>query len=556
MDDYFNNHEKDDTLNTDANAADVHNDNEPNGTEAQPATDFGNSQINYGSAPDSAQFDNEASDNRYGTSPSGSAGSYTSPYGSPNQNPNQYGTAPNNGNNYGTSPNGSFNNGNIPPYGPGSQPPFGAPPKKPFNNKKNHSNTGKIVFAVLVCICIVISSIAIGISVKSDGGSSSKPETVTASENNAQKSNPNSNDSADPDVEQSPNTLSSYSGSGSMTPAQIYSAVKESNVAVIVYSNNEKAGEGSGIIAAVDTTGTYTYIITCAHVISTNGLSVQVMLSDKTELDAEIVGYDTKTDVGVLRVKKTGLTCAKFGDSDALTVGQSVYAIGNPGGSEFFGSFTEGMVSALDRPVATSSSSYDLPCIQHSAAINPGNSGGALVNEYGQIIGLNSSKIADTDYEDMGFAVPSNTVISIYKELVKNGYVSNRPMLGITYAAVSSDYTYSAIAWKNDLPYGSIVIASITEGSKLSSSDVKVGDIITSVNGKDLETTDVLLEVIEKSKVGDTLTLGVCRLNSNGSVNSTFTAKVKLVEDKGNNTVENSKETTTDAFSSYFPFGY
>lgn len=477
---------------------------------------------------------------------------YNNPTGAYNsQNSNSY--TPNNSYGGSYNNNGGYNN-SYP--GPNSDNRYGAPAynnqysKTPDENKKKNKK-GKSFFAVLICICIVIASVAIGISVSDNNSSDS---SSTKNEQSTNNSGASSNGSSDLDLEDSPLTFSEYSGEGAMTSEQIYQAVKNINVGVIVYSQNQQSGEGSGIIAGEDSTGTYTYIITAAHVISDSGISVQIQLDDGTEFDADIVGIDTKTDVGVLKVKKTGLPAATFGNSDKLSVGQKVYAIGNPGGTEFFGSFTNGLISAIDRPIASTSSSYDLPCIQHNAAINPGNSGGALVNEYGQVIGLNSSKISDTDYEGMGFSVPSNTVIEIFNKIVEYGYVTNRPMLGITYYAVSSDYTYSAIAWKNNLPYGSIVIASISGNDSLTNSGIQVGDVITAVNGKNLDSTDVLLETIENGKVGDTLTLSVCRLSNNGSISSKFEATVTLVEDKGTSTTQ--EETVTDPFSSYFPFGY
>lgn len=436
--------------------------------------------------------------------------------------------------------NGNANNFGSQQY---TQTNYSAPRSTP--PKKKNKSIGKAVFAVIICLCIIVASVGIGSALMS-GNNDVTGVTDGDSQNNS---------AATPGVEQSPVSASEYSGSGSMTAEQVYKAVKDINVGIVVYSNNQKAGEGSGIVVGADSTNTYTYVLTAAHVISSD-YSVIVKFNDETEVDAEIVGYDTKTDVGVLRVKKTGYKGATFGDSSKLSVGQTVYAIGNPGGSQFFGTFTDGKVTAIDRPVTTSSTSaYDLPCIQHNAAINPGNSGGALVNEYGQVIGLNSSKIADTDYEGMGFSVPINTVLSIYNDIVSHGYVTNRPMLGITYYAVSSDYTYSAIAWRNNLPYGSVVIKTINQSSDLANKNVQSGDIITAVNGTKLDTTDVLLEAIEKSSVGDTLTLSICRLNNNGSVNSTFDVKVTLVEDKGDNTVENTTEQGTDNFSNYFPFG-
>lgn len=461
---------------------------------------------------------------------------YNTPY-NPQQNQSPYNQAPYNA--------GNNQYSNIPQY---PQTAYQNPNPAPKKNK----NTGKNIFVALVCACIVIASVAIGVSVTNDNDNNVKTEQ---GDKGSDKNNKNNSSGAVAKTEDSPITFSEYSGKGVMTPEQIYEEAKEINVGVIVYAQNQKVGEGSGIIVGEDKEKKNTYIITAAHVIADQGVSVQIQTFDGKEFDADIVGFDKKTDIGVLRVNKTGFKAATFGNSDKLNVGQKVYAIGNPGGTVFFGSFTNGIISAIDRPVASSASAYDLPCIQHNAAINPGNSGGALLNEYGQVIGLNSSKITDTDYEGMGFSVPSNTMLEIYNDIAKNGYVTNRPMLGISYYSVASDYTYSAIAWKNNIPYGSIVIAAMTEDSDLLKQGIKVGDIVTGVNGKPLDSTDVLLEVIESSKVGDTITLSVCRLNNSGAVSSKFEAKVKLIEDKGE-TATPQQPQTTDPFSSYFGNGF
>lgn len=493
----------------------------------------------------------------------------TAPVSAPQENPAPMGTAPS-GNTYGNQYGAPYTPPYTPPQTPYNQAPYnsantqyGAPqynaPKytqtayvNPAHTPKKKSKAGKSVFVALICICIIIASVAIGISVSDENDSNKKPQTEQGA--NGEKGDGNSS-GADANVEDSPISFSEYSGEGVMTPEQIYDEAKEINVGVIVYAQNQKVGEGSGIVVGEDDAKEYTYIITAAHVIADQGVSVQIQFSDESEIDADIVGYDSKTDVGVLKVKKTGLKAATFGNSDKLNVGQKVYAIGNPGGTVFFGSFTNGIISAIDRPIASSTSAYDLPCIQHNAAINPGNSGGALLNEYGQVIGLNSSKITDTDYEGMGFSVPSNTMIEIYNDIVANGYVTNRPMLGISYYSVASDYTYSAIAWKNNIPYGSIVIAAMTENSDLPNQGIKIGDIVTAVNGKALDSTDILLEVIEESEVGDTITLSVCRLNNSGAVSTKFDAEVKLVEDQGE-TATPQQEQTTDPFSSYFGNGF
>lgn len=468
----------------------------------------------------------------YGNNTNQNAQYGTSPYSQHNQ-PQPYTTTPYS--QYGTTPS-------------TTQQPISTYTAPVFENpvKKKQSKKGKRIFIILIALCVAVAAISIGLSV-SDGNSISNDGSGAQTEKI---------DGAVPSVEKSPYEEKEYSGSGAMTATQIYDAIKETNVGIIVYVQNQQAGEGSGII--VGEKAGYTYIITCAHVISGSGVNVQVQFYDQKEYSADIVGIDAKTDIAVIRVKKTGFKAATFGESDSLKVGATVYAIGNPGGTEFFGSLTNGIVSALDRPIATSENGYyDLPCIQHTAAINPGNSGGALVNEFGQVIGVNSSKISATDYEGMGFAVPAEKVLEIYNSIIKYGYVTNRPMLGIRYYAVSADSTYSALAWKNNLPYGSIVIASIATNSSVNETNIKVGDIVTAVNGKKLDDTQILLEIIEKAKVGDKLTLTIVRLNSEGSIATTFDAEVTLVEDKGN-TVYNEEPTQSSQQvpnSPFNPFG-
>lgn len=331
----------------------------------------------------------------------------------------------------------------------------------------------------------------------------------------------------------------------------VYKRVKDSSVGVLVYTRNQQSvySEGTGVVMGLNSDKTATYIVTCAHVIEANNAQIIVQTADGTQYDAVVVGTDAKTDIGLIRVNTTDLQPAEFAASEKIEVGDTVYAIGNPGGTQFFGSFTNGMVSAIGRPI-DSPVGYEVACIQHTAAINPGNSGGALVNEYGQVIGINSSKIASEEYEGMGFAVPTSTVKEIVDELIKNGYVSNRPVLGVNFMPATQNQTYSIIVKANKLPAGSIIISSIMNGSDLLNTEVKEGDMITAVNGKELDTYEVLLEVIENGKVGDVLTLTICRVDSNYNI-STFDVNVKLVEDSLTSTQQ--EETTDNGF--YFPFG-
>lgn len=326
-------------------------------------------------------------------------------------------------------------------------------------------------------------------------------------------------------------------------------------------SKNSLVGEGSGIIMGEDSSKKYTYIVTCAHVISevkTSGYTMTVTDYEGNNYDGILVGYDSKTDVGVIKIQKTGLTAAEFGDSSTLKKGQTVYAIGNPGGSEFFGSFTKGMVSAIDRPIS-SESGYEMKCIQHTTPINSGNSGGALMNEFGQVIGINSSKIVSTGYEGMAFAIPISDAKEIIDDIIANGYVTDRPKLGISYAAAEKYQQYAMVVKLKDLPSGSLVIASINSDSSLANSKVKVGDLIIGVNGEKLDTADVLLDKIENGKVGDKLKLEICRINSDYSVD-TFTVEATLVEDTGTSsetetTTQNQQQNDYD-WGQFFGSGY
>ncbi len=404
--------------------------------------------------------------------------------------------------------------------------------------KKGKGFKGFVIALVAVVVCVaVVLAVYPGLSKKSNTDTSSGDSTqLTLSE-----------------------TPTAKNTSSVPTSEEIASESEKFNVGIKLYgqaqsmfsssSSNSLVGEGSGIIMGEDSSGKYTYIITCAHVISdvkTSGYTMTVTDYEGNNYDGILVGYDSKTDVGVIKIQKTGLTAAKFGDSSLLKKGQTVYAIGNPGGSEFFGSFTKGMVSAIDRPIS-SESGYEMKCIQHTTPINSGNSGGALMNEYGQVIGINSSKIVSTGYEGMAFAIPISDAKEIIDDIIANGYVTDRPKLGISYAAATKYQQYAMIVKLKDLPSGSLVIASISSDSSLANSKAKVGDLIVAVDGQNLDTADVLLDKIENGKVGDTLKLSICRVNSDYSVD-TFTVDATLVEDKGNS---QETETTTQSQSSY-----
>ncbi len=427
-----------------------------------------------------------------------------------------------------------YNSNQYMPYGSYQKAVKPEAEKKPSKNKKKG-----LIIAILIVFVSFLIAVGVMVGTLIFGSDAGKDEQ-------------NSNDDTQMNLVENiqDEDDDTVNAEGILTAKQVYKKVHESSVGILVYTSSQQMvySEGTGIVMGTNSENTVSYIITCAHVIDVKNPKIIVQTADGTQYDGFVVGTDAKTDIGLIRVNSTDLKPADFADSTSIEVGDAVYAIGNPGGTQFFGSFTNGMVSAIGRPV-DSPVGYEVACIQHTAPINPGNSGGALVNEYGQVIGINSSKIASTDYEGMGFAVPSTTVKEIVDELIANGYVTNRPVLGVKVALASSSQTYSIIVKANDLPAGSSIIDTIMIGSDLANHGIKEGDMIIAVNGRDMQTQDVLTEEIEKSKVGDTMTLTICRIDSNYKI-SIFDKDVKLVEDSN---VSEKEEQDNQEF--FFPFG-
>ncbi|MBR3952976.1 MAG: trypsin-like peptidase domain-containing protein, partial [Oscillospiraceae bacterium] len=204
-----------------------------------------------------------------------------------------------------------------------------------------------------------------------------------------------------------------------------------------------------------------------------------------------------------------------------------VYALGNPGGLELQSSFTDGIVSGLNRVITTDDSIYSMTVLQTSAAINPGNSGGALINEYGQVIGITSSKIVSTGYEGIGFAIPTELAKPIIEEIINNGYVSGRAKLGITGTTIDS-----VTAKYYDVPEG-VQIITIEQDGCLYGTEAKVGDIIIGYNGEDVTRMEDLQGFLAESNPGDEVELTLYRYSATRMNDLTFTVKVKLAENKG-----------------------
>lgn len=254
---------------------------------------------------------------------------------------------------------------------------------------------------------------------------------------------------------------------------------------------SQSSGEGSGVVYTKDG-----YIITNYHVISNaidnkSGSKIEVFIDSASSksYEASVVGYNISADLAVIKINANGLTPAEIGDSSKLKVGQHVITIGNPGGLEFMKSVTYGVVSGLDRVVSTDS---DIKLIQTDAAINPGNSGGALLNTQGQLVGINSAKIVSEEFEGMGFAIPSNTVVEICDNIISKEN-SPEPYVGIT---VSEKYTSEILDFYG-FPNGAVVL-SVDNGSPADSAGIEKGDIITEFNGREIKEYTLFAEILSE----------------------------------------------------------
>lgn len=272
------------------------------------------------------------------------------------------------------------------------------------------------------------------------------------------------------------------------------------------------ASEGSGVIYKKD--GKFAYVVTNNHVVE-GQTGLEVLLKDGSKVQAELVGTDVFTDLAVLKIPSDKVdTVATFGDSDALKVGEPAIAIGSPLGSAYANSVTQGIVSSLNRPVQSTNEAGEpisISAIQTDAAINPGNSGGALVNIAGQVIGINSSKIASSagagvNVEGMGFAIPSNDVVAIIKQLEDQGKVI-RPALGVTMIDLSniSVQQQREILKLPESVTSGVVVRSVAGATPAEKAGLEQYDVITKIDGEEISSSEDLRVALYKKKVGDSM---------------------------------------------------
>ena len=297
------------------------------------------------------------------------------------------------------------------------------------------------------------------------------------------------------------------------TPAQVYQMLNESVVGIRIYNEAGEVSDASGVIYSKDG-----YIVTNDHIYSEVGApKFKVFTHDGTEYNAVYVAGDTVSDLAVLKiVDGKNFKVAEFGDSEQLINGEEVVAIGRPSDATDNSSITSGIISLKRRRVKTTSS-YTASLIQTDSAINPGSSGGALVNMYGQVIGITSSKLAGVEYDAIGFAIPTKTMKRVVEQLIADGKVTDRAKLGITYTEVNS-----VTAEIERYAAAGLLVVSVSKDSDIYNK-VGEGDIITHVNGVEITNDDIVLDIIEDCKAGDTISLTV--LHSNGDI---VDYKVKL----------------------------
>ncbi|MGN0982783.1 MAG: S1C family serine protease [Candidatus Limivicinus sp.] len=335
-----------------------------------------------------------------------------------------------------------------------------------------------------------------------------------------------------------------------LSPAEVYAQNVASTVGITtsVTTNyfgftTTSAASGSGFVFSDDG-----YILTNYHVIE-NSTSIKVAMYDGSSYDAELIGYDESNDIAVLKIDAQGLRPVVLGDSGSLNVGDSVLAIGNPLGELTF-SLTAGVVSALDREV-TLSGNVTMELIQTDCSINSGNSGGALFNLYGEVIGITNAKYSSsgsgTSIDNIGFAIPINSVLNIVESIIEKGYIA-KPYIGVSVTSVSSE------TQSYGLPKGAAVKA-ISEDSPAEKAGLQINDIITEANGTAIESSDDLVRLVGDLYNGAELKLTVYRQGETLEITVTVGERIQAALEEAQPQVQQ-QSSQQFSFPGFFNFNY
>ncbi len=375
-------------------------------------------------------------------------------------------------------------------------PRYYTPDPPPAREKKPKKSGGSKLFWKVACLCLVCALLGGGVGGVIGASLSGGPAAEEAA--------------ATPTPTSSGTLVTQAASAGAMSASDIYAAACQQVVGItteLTYQNffgqtSSQAVSGSGFIITEDG-----YILTNYHVISyaaQGNYAITVMTYDGTSYTAKIVGVDSSNDIAVLKIDATELTPVTFGDSDEMSVGDTVYAVGNPLGELQF-TMTTGHVSALDRTITTDEGSVPINMFQIDAAVNSGNSGGPVYNDAGQVIGIVTAKYSSTGVEGLGFAIPINDAVNLANELMENGVVTNKVQLGITTQTVPA-----SVAQYYNMVEGAYVY-SVNAGSCAEKARLQIGDIITAVGGKAVASSDALKAALRSFAPGDTTELTVYR---------------------------------------------
>ncbi len=328
-----------------------------------------------------------------------------------------------------------------------------------------------------------------------------------------------------------------------LSASKIYDEVNESIVGINIYNSSGVGSQATGIIYSKNG-----YIITNDHIYSgVSNPKFKIYTFDGKEYDAKYVAGDLVSDLAILKVEGADFKPATFGNSDDLYIGQNVVAIGRPTDATDKSSITSGIISALNRRIKNSSN-YSARLIQTDSPINPGSSGGALVNMYGQIVGITSSKLASVEYEGMGYAIPTTVMKRVVDELISDGKVVSRAKLGVTYVAVDS-----VTAEINGFEHIGLLIQSVTNASDLFGK-VSEGDTIIKINDISITSDDTVLDIIEGCTAGDKITVTVVTTENK---TKTFTVELRAnVGESSYNTAENSTQSSEQYSGGTFDFPF
>lgn len=407
-----------------------------------------------------------------------------------------------------------------------------------YNNDRQpdrRPHKGVTLTQMIACLLVmaVLSSGLTALLLKG-GNTTSQAESTTTTQDNTivvdeSKSNTEDSTQSQPANTTPPSENLQVSTATTLSPSITSSVIQSSMSSVVgIYlsattinytgaSEEEDLGSGSGVIITSDG-----YIVTNNHVVE-GGQNIRVCLQDGSEYEATLIGTDSYSDLAVIKIDATGLPAATLGTSSNMTVGDPVFAIGNPLGV-LSSSVSQGIISGLDRTINVDG--HNMTLMQTDAAVNPGNSGGGLFNANGELIGIVNAKSYGLDVEGIGFAIPMDTAKSIIMDLIDLGYVTGRPYLGISMQDVAlrfgSGYSSNPFFSFGGNYVTGVQVVAVEEGSPAQNAGLQVNDVIVGLNDQEITGTSQLSALLYEYKVGDTVTISVLRGNETQQLSVTL----------------------------------